>query len=293
VLIAAVKRVKEPGCKYDEMLVLECGQGLNKSSALRALSPNADWFSDHFPLNVDAKQLIEHTLGKWIVEAAELAGKRKTEVEALKSTLSRQVDGPVRLAYAHLPVERARQFVVVGTTNSTAYLIDSTGARRFWPVKIEAFDVAKVLDMRDQLWAEAAYREATGESIRLKKELWPDAEAEQEKRREIDSWEGLIRKMLLETARGTDGLLRVPTQLVWGSVGVSTDRQDRSGSMRITDIMQRLGFQRTHVRVEGIVQVGFIGTGDGLELLPEGGKRREPGEEWEDDVPARGVDVPF
>jgi hypothetical protein len=47
VLIAAVRRVRQPGCKFDEMLVLESGgQGLNKSTALRALCPDDAWFGD-------------------------------------------------------------------------------------------------------------------------------------------------------------------------------------------------------------------------------------------------------
>ena len=46
--------------------------------------------------------LIERTAGKWIIEAAELHGNRGRETETLKAFLSRQVDGPVRLAYGRL-----------------------------------------------------------------------------------------------------------------------------------------------------------------------------------------------
>ena len=61
--IAAVRRVRHPGSKYDEMLVLESEQGKLKSSALQALCPEPGWFSDDLPLNVDAKQIIERTGG--------------------------------------------------------------------------------------------------------------------------------------------------------------------------------------------------------------------------------------
>jgi len=134
VLMAAVRRVLQPGCKFDELLVLESKQGTLKSSALRALCPNDQWFSDDLPLGTESKQVIERTAGKWIIEAAEMHGNRGRETEQLKAFLSRQVDGPVRLAYARLPTTVARQFVLVGTTNSTSYLKDSTGGRRFWPV---------------------------------------------------------------------------------------------------------------------------------------------------------------
>ena len=73
-LMAAVGRVYRPGVKFDEMVVLESKQGTGKSSLLRALCRNEDWFSDDLPLNVDAKQIIERTAGKWLIEASDLSG---------------------------------------------------------------------------------------------------------------------------------------------------------------------------------------------------------------------------
>jgi hypothetical protein len=162
VLKAAVKRILEPGCKYDEMLVLESRQGFSKSTALRVLCARDEWFSDDLPLNVGAKELIERTLGKWLVEASDLHGMRTPEVEQLKAMLSRQIDGPARMAYARKAIERPRHFILIGTTNSAAYLNDSTGARRFWPVRVNRFDVAAIVRDRDQLWAEAVARVKQG-----------------------------------------------------------------------------------------------------------------------------------
>jgi hypothetical protein len=48
-LLAAVRRVRRPGVKFDEMLVLEAPQGYNRSSALRILAVNDDWFTDDIP----------------------------------------------------------------------------------------------------------------------------------------------------------------------------------------------------------------------------------------------------
>ena len=246
VLIAAVRRIREPGAKYDELLVIEGIQGQNKSSALRALCPRPEWFSDDLPLNTTSQRIIEATLGKWIIEAADLAGRRRAEIEHLKASLSRQFDGPARMAYAHLPVERPRQFIIIGTTNSPAYLADPTGNRRFWPVAIETFDLKKVAGLRDQLWAEANVREAKGASIRLAEALWSDAAKQQEKRREIDPWEAPIRSMLLRLSEGGDQKRRVTTEEVWVAVGLAAvEKRDRPGGSRIADIMQRLGFRRT------------------------------------------------
>jgi virulence-associated protein E len=56
-------------------------------------------FSDQLPLGARAKEVIEQTAGKWIIEAAELHT-RGTDVEHLKVFLSAQTDGPVRLAHS-------------------------------------------------------------------------------------------------------------------------------------------------------------------------------------------------
>jgi predicted P-loop ATPase len=254
VLIAAVRRIRKPGVKFDEMIVLESKQGLQKSSALRALCPFEEWFSDDFELGVSSQKIIESTQGKWIIEASELSGMRPTQIELLKSTLSRQIDGPARMAYAHLPMERPRQFIIVGTTNSKAYLADPTGGRRFWPVEVQNFNLEWLLKFRDQLWAEAAHREQAGESIRLPEPLWPVASEKQEFRRELDPWEALIIPALLDETSFhdyKDGHSRVITSYLWDAVGVTPDRRTKRDQMRLTDIMQRLGFERAKIRPPG------------------------------------------
>jgi predicted P-loop ATPase len=273
-LIAAVRRIRQPGCKYDEMVVFEGPQGWNKSSALHALCPHSDWFTDDLRLNLHSQQLIEATLGKWIVEASDLAGKRKTEIEQLKAMLSRQVDGPARMAYAHFPVERPRQFIIIGTTNSKAYLPDTTGARRFWPVEVQRFDVEKIRLHRDQLWAEACVREAQGASIRLPEELWNDAKEQQEERREVDPWEETLllylnggAPQITSNYRGappelvtpsTDGKRRVTSENLFAALGIEVARRDRPAQLRVSQIMQRLGFKNGSVRRDGKSVPGYV-----------------------------------
>lgn len=268
VLIAAVRRIMHPGCKYDEMLVLESQQGLNKSGALRALCPRDEWFSDDLPLNVDAKEIIERTLGKWIIEASDLVGGRKADRDHLKSMLSRQIDGPARMAYAHIPVERPRQFIIIGTTNTAEYLADTTGARRFWPVKVKRFDVDGILRDRDQLWAEAVAREKQDESIRLREDLWAVAGEHQEKRRSLDAWEDALEHAVAELEPSTTGRVQVTTDALWNILGIEVARRDIGGARRISEIMQRLGFERAKVRGDEKVQVGYVKNAD---LTTDGG----------------------
>lgn len=253
-LIAAVRRVTEPGAKYDEMVVLESQkQGLQKSTALRTLCPTDAWFSDDLPLNVDAKQIVERTLGKWIIEASDLSGMASSQVEHLKGMLSRQVDGPVRLAYGRLPVEQPRQFIIVGTTNSYTYLSDSTGNRRFWPVRITGFDVQWIRENRDQIWAEAYAREQAGESIRLDPSLYDSATRQQDERRAEDPWETKLAEVFT-----TDQNWRLAPDEVWAPLGISIDKRDGRANDRVLKAMHKLGFIRKSVRTtDGRVVRGF------------------------------------
>ena len=170
-LIAAVRRVKHPGTKFDQLMILEGEQGTGKSSALKLLAIREAWFTDGVSLTHDSKVMIEQTEGKLIVEVAELKGLRKAAIEHVKATLSRTHDR-ARKAYGRYTDEVPRQFILIATTNTKGssecwYLKDPTGNRRFWPIKTAEIDLARLKRDRDQLWAEAVEREASGEFIEL------------------------------------------------------------------------------------------------------------------------------
>jgi len=253
-LIAAVRRITSPGCKFDEMPILESGtQGLLKSTALRTLCPDNAWFSDDLPLNCDAKSLIERTANKWLIEASDLSGMNASQVEHLKGMLSRQVDGPVRMAYGRLPVEAPRQFIVIGTTNSSNYLTDSTGNRRFWPIKVGQFDIEWIRTNRNQIWAEAFHLEQAGASIRLDPKLYDHAAAQQNSRRIEDPWEEKLSESF-----PTDVNYKLTLEEAWGPIGISVDRRDPKAKRRMLDSMIALGFTRKTMRREDI-DAPFLG----------------------------------
>lgn len=251
VLVAAVRRVRQPGVKFDEMLVLESAQGTNKSSALRALAVRDEWFVDDLPLNAEGKVVIERLAGRWIAEAGELKGMRKGEVEHLKAFLSRQED-TARLAYGRLPVIVPRQCVIVGTTNSERYLRDLTGNRRFWPVRVEGFDLDRLRADVDQLWAEAAEREATGESIRLDPALWAAAGEEQDARRVEDPF-----ALALSLALG-DQTGKISAHAVWDVLRIPVGQRTQEHNARVGDAMRELGFERTKLRFGGQPEWAYV-----------------------------------
>ena len=242
-LIAAVRRVRDPGTKFDEMLVLEGDQGAGKSSALAILAVKPDWFSDACPFNAEGREVIEALSGRWLVEAGELAGFRKAASERVKSFLSRTADHG-RAAYGRITQSVRRQSVIIGTTNSTAYLNDGTGNRRFWPVRVERFDLEALTRDRDQLWAEAAAREEAGESTRLAAELWADAAAEQDNRRVEDPVVAA-----LETALG-NSTGRIRANDIWELLDVPM-AQRQSMASTVGKAMQELGWQRRKSRFGG------------------------------------------
>ena len=95
VLLGAVWRTYEPGTKLDEMPVLNGEQGCGKSTALRLLLPpeHPEWFADGLHLASDPRTRVEALQGRVIVEASEMAGITRAELESLKAFLSRTDSG--------------------------------------------------------------------------------------------------------------------------------------------------------------------------------------------------------
>jgi predicted P-loop ATPase len=134
-LCAMVRRARQPGCKFDHVMVLEGREDIGKSTVVRLLGsgPGAEYFSDATILDVKDKEQQELTRGVWAYEIGELTGIRKADVERVRQFISRQSD-KARAAYAHYVVDQHRQCVFIGTTNDQEYLTSQTGNRRFWPV---------------------------------------------------------------------------------------------------------------------------------------------------------------
>lgn len=198
-LCAAACRVLNPGCKFDTMLVLNGSQGIGKSTLIAKLG--GEWFSDSLSLNdTKDKTAAEKLQGYWILEIGELAGLRKAEVETLRSFLSRQND-IYRASFGKRTTPHPRQCVFFGTTNAeSGYLRDTTGNRRFWPVKTLGGGSKCSWDITQeevlQIWAEVMHYVKAGEKLYLDPEVEALAKAEQREAMESDEREGLVREYL-------------------------------------------------------------------------------------------------
>lgn len=191
-MIAATARARNPGCKFDNIIVLESAEGFNKSTAIRVLAGDEN-FSDESIIGKESREVQEQLAGVWLHENAELAGMQRKEVEKIKNYASKQVDR-ARPAYGHFNKWQPRRSVEFGTTNSAEYLQSQTGNRRFWPLRVlKSIGIEKLRRDRLQLWDEAARYQSQGESLVLDEALWGEAGIEQEARRITDPWEDALR----------------------------------------------------------------------------------------------------
>jgi len=145
--------------KVDHMVILEGAQGVGKSRLVEALSPNEFWFNDSVNFRDSDKALAEKMSGSLIVEFQEIAGmvgRSARGVEDLKAFITRKAD-KYRGAYKQYAYANVRRCVFFGTTNDSKYLIDRSGARRFWPIQIGQINIEELRENLDQLYAEAKH----------------------------------------------------------------------------------------------------------------------------------------
>jgi predicted P-loop ATPase len=198
-MVAAVARIYHPGTKFDSVLILNGPQGIGKSTFFAKLA--GDWFSDSLTLtDMKDKAGPEKLQGYWMLELGELAGMRKTDVEVVKSFISR-CDDKYRASYGVNVESHPRQCVIVGSTNAeSGFLRDITGNRRFWPVRISGNGKKKAWQMSvydvEQIWAETLVLYDKGEKLYLEGDDVHLATSEQDDAMESDEREGLVRTYL-------------------------------------------------------------------------------------------------
>lgn len=243
--ISAVARQYQPGCKAENMMVLEGPQGMGKSTALAVIAnlPTGRhhediYFCDTLTFSqIQEKDAVLKLQGKLIVEFAELAKLGSREMEEIKAWMSSSVD-EIRKPFGRESDPFPRQFIFAGTTNEHAWMRDSTGGRRFWPVKCGLhFDIPGLKDDIEQLWAEAVHLYKNGARWWIEKNdpLWETAKFEQSIRFMGDVWaEPVLRLANQRKVIKIHELLK--------DMGLDTYKQTKRESDRVSSILESNGW---------------------------------------------------
>ncbi len=200
-MMGAIKRVFEPGCKFENMLCLVGGQGAGKSTFFRFMAIRDEWFSDDLK-RLDDENVYRKLQGHWIIEMSEMiATANAKSIEEIKSFLIRQKE-TYKVPYETHPADRLRQCVFAGTTNRQDFLPrDRTGNRRFIPVTVypERAEVHILEDEKasrayiDQMWAEAMVIYNSGDyKLTFNAEMNDQLRAQQQDFMQEDTQAGMI-----------------------------------------------------------------------------------------------------
>ena len=243
-------RVYHPGCKVDNMVVLEGAQGIGKSQALQSIG--GDWFAEMHESATNPKGFAEILQGKLLIEITEMDSFNRAEVNRVKQTISCPSDR-FRPSYGHHAQDHKRQCVFVGTTNRDDWNRDETGARRFWPIACHGdVQLDSIRANREQLYAEAVARHKEREAHWL---MPDDTTREQAARFQADPWMDAIEVIL-------KGEETTTTAHIAEKLGIEIQRRDRATEMRIAASLRHLGWNRRRLRV---------GTGNRAYIYARGG----------------------
>lgn len=155
VMMGLVRRVREPGCKFDFVLTLTGPQGIRKSTTFEILARRREWFGELTTGFDDTQKYIEQTSGKWIIEIGEGAASNRQSSEQVKNMVTIKIDS-ARAAYGRYTQHIPRQHILTMTKNKYTIHSDATGARRFFPIEvIRHIDTEGLAAVVEQLHAEA------------------------------------------------------------------------------------------------------------------------------------------
>lgn len=240
-MISIVARVFQPGCKVDNMVILEGEQGTNKSTFFKYLA-SPEYFAESSG-DLNSKDFILNCQGKMLIEMAELTSLNKKDANEIKKMLSTATDN-FRPPYGKSAQAFPRQFVFTGSTNDEAYLNDPTGARRFWPIRCNNIDIKKTIEDRDQLFAEAVNLFQQGASWW---EVPESAKAEQDDRRVTDEWESVFFEYFSTPGNYKPEITSIHRMAL---LVLKLDAVDirKAESDRIGHIMRQMGYNRQTIR---------------------------------------------
>lgn len=234
--IGMVARAYRPGCKMDNMPVLEGVSGLSKTTFLEVLGD--PWYKS-LSIAFGDKDFLQAIQGAWLVEIPDMTGFSRREQSHILATITTRTDS-YRASYGRYVEEHPRTTVFAATSETDDYLQDHRGKRRYWPLRCESIDIDALRQQRDQIFAEAVqcYR---------KGEIWykvpVQAVREQEQRAERDIWTDKVLDYC-DLAQDLTGRIRIEGVLTSG-LDIPISKQTGAEARRVTRILREAGWVRT------------------------------------------------
>lgn len=239
-------RVLEPGVKADMVPVLVGGEGLRKSSWVKALAPTPETYTDTVSLKHRDNDNSRKMRGRLVLELAELKGMASRDGEEIRAFLAQQYEEWTP-KYMEANTTFARRCLMLGTTNDHEFLEARMGMRRLLPMEITGVcDVDRVIADRDQLWAEAAVLFAAG-GVDWSVERC--AQGEREKFISHDAWMPAVARWLSKVDPVTNMVpasddRRFTTEDALSAIGVQVQGLDRGKKTRMGAVLTALGCQQ-------------------------------------------------
>jgi predicted P-loop ATPase len=244
-LIGLAARGLHPGCRMDNILVLEGRQGLRKSTAAAILG--GPWHSQDLPdfASRDAQQIACSHL---VIEIADMSAFARAHQAHAKAFITRTHDTYIGKWKKH-PITRPRWSTFITTINreDSGYLTDRTGNRRYWPIAVGEIDTEALARDRELLLAEACHYHRQGEKHWIDDEDERQLlEQEQDERLLEESWGKSIVDFAAKQLKGFT-ILEVAT----GALAMREGDVTPTVTMRISAVLREMGLRRARSRQPG------------------------------------------
>ena len=231
--ISMVARAFVPGCQVDTMPVLEGEMGRGKSSFLKALAD--PWFAA-IQISFGEKDFFQAIQGRWLIEVPDMSGFSRREHTQILATITTRCD-VYRKSHGRITEEHPRVTVFAATSESSDYLHDTRGRRRYWPLRCGHIDLDTLYQQREQVFAEAVHEYRAGAG-------WYDMPREADDEQLARAAEDVWSERALEEAEAMWGEInpRITTTLLLTKIGVDLPHQDDGMKGRIARLMRANGW---------------------------------------------------
>jgi predicted P-loop ATPase len=248
ILIAAVARVMQPGCKVDTACILQGDQGCGKSTFWQILA-SKEFFNDSIQFDSANKDELLKINRSWIHELSELDQIfRRRDIAGLRTFITSDTDR-YRAPYSRDTNEHPRSSILVGTVNPVEFLNDAEGDRRFWVISVnlpkgQLIDLNTLQSERELIWA-AAFK------AYINKETWQLTHSEELERISSNAdfrVSDTIEESLMHIS---DIYASITIKQVWERVLFNQGIPTRGEEMRISDALKKMGWNKARKAYKG------------------------------------------